>query len=440
MTFIYVNMELKIKSPNAKLLDILNRNPNTDLGLYLCPLKNGQIAGNVVNENEYEVVFQDTTDSYSPEEGNSIDFQSYCSPLVVMHICNALFSHILKSKKDFSEKPIKWLGITQGEADTEPCIIEVYSFYIDSNWNRHGKFLLSKYLSGIEAQQQSHCVFKLTVTAKSVFEAFNLLAVTALFTCVTNEYVQRLYVDENLMEKFGRILTNIENIPYFVFYLFLLRAVKSPKQFESLKPVFEKYLAAGGLQVNFVSGSTQYLRLVFITNLLEKDMPVLDIGCGELLYYKKMMDNGFSAPYYAVDKDDAKEVLGEHIARHYDADNLTFYPSLETFSSNEKLNIILTEVIEHNSLDEAKLLIQKALTYNFHKFVITTPNVEFNVFYSMEKDFRHEDHQFELTRNKFQAIINECVANKNLVVEYFYLGDTINGLQPVQGCIISNIN
>jgi hypothetical protein len=111
---------------------------------------------------------------------------------------------------------------------------------------------------------------------------------------------------------------------------------------------------------------------------------------------------------------------------------------LEAFTSEAQLNILLTEVIEHNTLDEAEELIKKALSYNFNRLIITTPNVEFNSFYSMEDEFRHKDHCFELTRNEFQSLISSCTEGRNVNVEYFYLGDNLNGIQPTQGCIIKN--
>jgi hypothetical protein len=109
-----------------------------------------------------------------------------------------------------------------------------------------------------------------------------------------------------------------------------------------------------------------------------------------------------------------------------------------TDNAEEQVNIILTEVIEHNSMDEAKALITKALSYNFNKLIITTPNVEFNPFYSMEDTFRHEDHCFELTRDEFRSLITSCIEGNKVNVEYFYLGDSLNGIQPTQGCIIFN--
>jgi hypothetical protein len=430
-------MILKIKSSNDKLLDILYKNPDTDCGLYFKSLKNGQIAGNAVSKNEYEVVFQDTKYSYFPEDSNMIDYQSYCSPLAVLHICNELFSHILKSRNEFAETPIKWLGISQGEADNTMCTIEVPSFYIDSNWYRNGRFLLTKYFEGIDIVQQSSRVFRLTITANSVFDAFNMLALVSLFTHITNNYGLFVYIDDSLSLKYGRILTNIKDVPYFVFYLFILRAIKSPKQFEELKPIFEAYLAKSGLQADLVIEGTARLRTSFITNLLELDIPILDIGCGELTYYKKMMTRGLKALYYAVDKNEDIESLAETISRRYEDNNLSYYSSLEQFMSNEEVNIILTEVIEHNSLEDAKKLINDALLYNFNKFIITTPNVEFNQFYSMEAEFRHDDHCFELTNNEFHSLVDECVQGKNVNVEYFCLGDSLNGIQPTQGCIIT---
>jgi hypothetical protein len=195
-------------------------------------------------------------------------------------------------------------------------------------------------------------------------------------------------------------------------------------------------LANNGLQANLVIEGTTRQRITFITNLLELDIPILDIGCGELTYYKKMKARDFTAPYYAVDNNPDMEQLAEVIARRYEDDNLLFYPSINAFTSTEQVNILLTEVIEHNTPDEAKALIEKALSYNFNKMIITTPNVEFNPFYSMEEEFRHKDHRFELTRDEFQALMASCMKGRQANIEYFYLGDSLNGIQPTQGCII----
>ena len=166
------------------------------------------------------------------------------------------------------------------------------------------------------------------------------------------------------------------------------------------------------------------------------NIPILDIGCGDLEYYKKMMKFGFKSQYYTVDKDEHIETLSRNIAKCYEENNLMFFSSLDEFRLQDKLNILLTEVIEHNNIDEAKALIRQTLKYNINKMIITSPNVEFNHFYNMENPWRHADHVFEPNSEEFHAMIEECTAGKNCNVEYSYLGDSINGIQLTQGCII----
>jgi len=433
-------MIIKIKSENDYLMDILNKNPDTDMGLYLKPLKNGHVAGNVVDKHYYEIVFQDEKDSYLPDESNQIDYQSYCAPLAALHICNELFSHILKSRDEYMQKNINWLNRTQGEIDTMPCSIEIPSLYIDSKWFRGGRFLLAKYFDGIAVEQQTNRIFKLTVTASTIFEAFNLLSLVSLFTHITNEQGVFTFIDDNLAQKYGRVLSNIQHVPYFVFYLFIQRAVKSENQFNELKPVFEKYLADEGLNVDLQWQGTRQQRVQFICQQLELDVPILDIGCGEFEYYKKMMKLGFKEMYHAVDKDERIAVLYRNVSKRYEENNISFYASLEDFSLQDKINVLLAEIIEHNSIDDAKALIKQTLSYNINKLFITTPNVDFNRFYhNMESPFRHEDHIFEPTPAEFREIIEDCTAGQAYSVEYFMLGDCINGIQPTQGCVIVKI-
>ena len=429
-------MIIKIECENDYLMDILYKNPDTDMGLYFKSLKDGQIAGNIVDKHHYEIVFQDDKSSYLPEDSNQIDYQSFCTPLAVLHICNELFVHILKSRDEFMQKDIHWLQRTQGEVDTVPCRIVVPSFYIDSNWYRDGQFILSKYFDEIHIERQTNRIFGLTITAPTIFDAFNMLNLVALFTYTTNEKVAFAYIDDQLSQKFGRVLTNIRHVPYLVFYLFNLRAVKTEKQFLNLKPIFEKYLADEGFQVELQWQGTKQQRIHFVTHKLELDIPILDIGCGDLDYYKKMMKLGFKAMYYGVDSDGRVKALSRSIAKRYEENNLAFFASLDDFSSQEKLNVLLTEVIEHNSVDDAKVLIRRALAYNFNKLFITTPNVEFNQFFNMENPLRHENHVFEPTTAEFRAIIEECIAGLTYRVNYFFLGDTVNGIQPTQGCMI----
>ncbi|TWP22848.1 hypothetical protein ETU10_09635 [Apibacter muscae] len=431
-------MFIKFKSENEYLLDILYKNPQTDLGLYFKPLKKGIIVGNVVSSKEYEIIFQDSKYSYLPESSNQIDFQSYCSPLVILDISKELFSHLLKEKNEYKNKSIHWLNISQGEADVKECTIEVPTFFIDSNWYKNDEFLLSRYFTGVEISHKSGKIFSLKITAKSVFEALNLLNLIALFVHITNNYGVFTYITDDFAEKYVRILTNIDEVPYFVFYLFIKRAVKSEKQFLNFKPIFENYLNKYHIKANLTWYSTHADRINFITSQLDINTPIVDIGCGEFIYYKRIMNKNFTASYIAIDKDEKFSSMAGKMAERFKTGNLHFYTSLDEVIIQEKVNILLTEVIEHNTLNEAEKLIKQALTFNFNQIFITTPNPDFNPYYFENLKFRHDDHKFELNSKEFKSFIYKCLEGSiGLEVEFFGIGDQLNGTQPTQAVIIT---
>jgi hypothetical protein len=431
-------MIIKIKCKNEFLLDILNRNPNTDFGIYARPLKKGVVIGQVVTSHQYDIVFQDTKYSYLPEESNQIDFQSYCSPLVVMDICTDFFSHLLKAKNEVMSKELSWLHRTIGDIDIEKCTIEIPSFYINSNWVRNELFLLSKYFEGVTTQYQKGHNFKLVIEANSVFDAINLLSLTALFTHITNEYGIYTYIDESFADKYARILTNLDNVPYFVFYLFIKRAVRSEKLFLMVKPVFESYLLKQGLNTKLTWYPTHQARIIYIIDKLDFNIPILDIGCGELLYYKKVMSKGFKQSYYAVDSDEKFEDIATAIGARYSENNLSFFSDLNQYPDQEKVNIIMSEVIEHNTKENALSLIKRTLSLNFASIIVTTPNADFNKYYSETMERRHDDHQFEPSADEFrQLIVDSVIDVPNLEICFDFIGDNINGVQPTQVCIIT---
>jgi small RNA 2'-O-methyltransferase len=431
-------MIIKIQSQNPKLLDLLFKNPNTDQGLYAKPLKNGVVIGNAINENQYDIVFQDTKYSYLPEDSNAIDFQSYVSPWAVINICTELFAHILKDKTDYANAPITWLHTTQGAIDTMPCTISISAFYIHSTWYRNGEFLLSKYFDGVKVEHIIGKNFALQITGKSVFEAMNLLNLVCVFTHITNEYGKFIFIDDGFAQKYVRILTNIDNVPYFIFYLYIKRAVKNDKQFAMVKLIFESYLLTQGLVADLVYNGTHQERVKYISKKIDMQYAIIDIGCGEFIYYKRMMNLGFKNAYFAIDEDANFEKLGEVISARYNAENLTFYTNINDCITTEKVDIFITEVIEHNTIVDAKALVQKALQYNFNQIIITTPNVSFNQFYAINAGSRHDDHQFEFTEIEFQTFIKECISeNEHINIAYEYIGDSLNNIQPTQVSIIT---
>lgn len=432
-------MIIQIQSENPWFLDLLYKNPSTDLGLYAKPLRNGIVIGNTVDAHNYEVIFQDTKYSYLPEDSNTIDFQSYCSPLTILNICTEFFSHSLKSRDEYKASMVSWLDKSQGELDTYSCLIIVPTFYVHSSWYKDGVFLLSKYFKGIEITHLVGRNFELKINAASVFDAINLLTLVSLFTHITNEYGLFTFIDDMFATKYVRVLTNLENVPYFVFYLYIRRAVKNERQFQIIKPICEAYLLKEGIEAQLSYLGTHHDRVKFISKELDLNTNIIDIGCGEFIYYKKMMNMKFSKSYFAIDKEAHFERLGIAISSRYEANNLIFYTSIDDCKTTETVNVILTEVIEHNTIEEARELVKKALKFNFNKIIITTPNISFNKFYSEDLKSRHDDHHFEFTEIEFVNFINDCVnENQNYQVTIDFIGDKLNSIQPTQVAIIQN--
>ena len=98
----------------------------------------------------------------------------------------------------------------------------------------------------------------------------------------------------------------------------------------------------------------------------------------------------------------------------------------------------MSEVIEHNTKENALSLIKRTLSLNFASIIVTTPNADFNKYYSETMERRHDDHQFEPSADEFKKLIWEGVNNDETLEVYFdFIGDNINGVQPTQVCIIT---
>lgn len=434
-------MIIKINSGNNQLLDVLNRNPNTDEGLYLQSWKRGVLVGNAVSAHQYDVVFQDQRRSYVPEDSSSIDFQSYSSPQVVLDICSEMFNHLTRNRDEYLEREIKWLAKSYKEIDNEKCTIEVPTFYIHSGWAQGDDFLLSKYFDGVQVVQKVGHNYTLTIEGNTIFDAINLLCIVCVFVHITNRYGISTYIDDMYGQKYARILTNYPSVPYFVFYLFIKRLAKTERLFSGFKPVFEQYLSDQGIEAKLTYLPTHKARINYIVDRIDKSRPVLDIGCGEFLYYKSLIRRNFFEEYVGVDEDPKFAEIAKIIDMRYGSENLTFYTDLESVDKGRTYNIILSEVIEHNPMDDAVSLVRSALTFNMNQCIITTPNVEFNKFYSDSLESRHDDHDFELTREEFIEFINKCIDGRtDLDVEIDFIGDSLNGIQPTQVAVIKPKN
>ncbi|RKP34299.1 hypothetical protein BJ085DRAFT_11524, partial [Dimargaris cristalligena] len=91
--------------------------------------------------------------------------------------------------------------------------------------------------------------------------------------------------------------------------------------------------------------------------------------------------------------------------------------------------IVSAEVIEHLLPDILAQVCPMVLgRYRPRRFIVTTPNAEYNVYYpdlqygTPGARFRHWDHKFEWTRAEFQDWCADAAKQYRYTVEYYGVG------------------
>lgn len=412
-------MIIKIHSQSECLLDILQKHPTNDNGLYLKPLRNGYIIGNAVDKYNYEILFADRKHSYS--DGTSqIDYRSLCDGNALLNILTELFNHI------FSITPqsiIKWLDRSYADVDNVTSIT-VENLLIDSNYVKDGKFFLAKYLDGLILERKYTNIYRLTVTASTAVAALNRLALVG-FLLESVSY-NGIFLTTELVQKYIRILGNVKEAPYFLYYLL---NKKLGDKFGHLIPQLElNYSTNNQIECKFTPNNTQDDRIKFVQQHIDLTFGVLDYGCGEFNYSKALIKNlAEDKPYYSYDIVDYLD-LHDKLKDRYPNKKWIFTTDLETIPKDEPLTLLASEIIEHNPIDKAlELLTYVIQTFNINKVILTTPNINFNRYYQIDT-LRHEDHVQELNMEEFVEFVTRLAGN--CLYTIMPIGDVI-GIEPV---------
>lgn len=437
-------MQAIIKSTNPNLLSILNKNPNSFFGMFLKETRNGVMVGECISEGEYHLFFQDGNDlnekehSFSEDATNQIDFYSFCNPIGYITLINNILPDIIKEKDLVLSKKISWLEnkeIKELEGDNYTTTVSIPSVYIDSTWaKKDGSFVLARYFP--EIKNFTHKVgniYSFEITTDSIIKSINLTLFVNMMLAVTNK--QFFKVDNDMIGKYIRILSNIGNIPYFIIYLFKVRLLNEKYHFDLFKNKLEEIS-----QTKLTYGNTHQARIDFVKELFDGDTHILDVGCGELIYAKKLMPKFTNdlLTYYAVDIDeDYAEVAIKLQARFKNI--LQF--NTEIPELKEIFTAIMSEVIEHMEEGESIETILKILNNPYcQKLIITTPNKDFNQFYLLEEnELRREDHLKEYTKSEFSYFYHKISINfvDKYNFDFVNIGDTYQGITPTFGLIIT---
>lgn len=418
---------LILKSSNPQLSHILGKNPES--GMISRGIRKGTSFGWFGKEDEYVIYFKDADNeiSYKKDADERFEYMNksrYNSPLFVLNAVNDYFSSALKNKHDDDvEGYIHELTIPMMEIERFERVRKLFN-----------------YIQGIEIgyKKEAGNSYEVVIkTSKPLYELLHLTIVLGLFTAIFNgSYID---ITKELAKKYTTSM-NILDVPYYIRYTFINQVIISKEMFRGLKEDLEK---TDRYELELVYGNTAEDRRNFVTNQLDFNRSILDLGCGEgyytLPYSKRLKEKNI----YAVDIDE--EVLSKvtNKALNRELDNVWTFLDLEvyqnTMDTEEELDVIMVEVLEHMDLESASNLAEKVISeVNFNKFIMTTPNEDFNIHYEME-GMRHPDHVWEMTEVEFKAFIDNLMKDKvEFDYEFYQIGDKVDGKSPTQGVVITN--
>lgn len=413
---------VQVKSTHPQFSFLIRKNPGS--GMMLRSIRKGMAYGWYRDEQTFNVYFKDADNeiSYKEHEQESFEYLNvsrYNTPLLPLNVINEFFASPLKAAH---------------ELDVEGYEHTLFINMIHIELPRYIEFF-EKHLPdfAFEMTHLAHKSYSLKVTtSSSLYQLLHVVSVLCLFLSMFgNEFID---ISESVLDKYIKSV-HVMDAPFYIRHLFVRNFLSSRNRFNKYKSELEK---TDRYDIQFAYGGTALQRRNYIADRLAFDKSILDVGCGEGFYalpYAKKIEGS----YYAVDiNEEALEKVNSK-AKTREVDNIVTFGSIDLFLTDyngERVDIILTEVIEHMSQAEAaQLITQISRKVDFEHFIITTPNADFNRYYELE-DFRHDDHKWEMGSDAFQQWVQQVIAGSVLEAEFVAIGDGVNGTQTTQGVIL----
>ncbi|KHL95908.1 methyltransferase [Paenibacillus sp. IHB B 3415] len=413
---------VQLKSTNPKFTFLIKKNPQS--GMQLRPVRKGIAYGWYSDDATYNVFFKDADNELSYKQNDSDSFEylnvsRYNTPLFPLNAVNEFFS-----------TPVK----AQDERDIEGYehtfyihMVQVERLHYIEFFNKH----LKDYTFSL--QHQAHKSYSLTITThKSLYHLLHVTQVLSLFLSIFgDEYID---ISDRILDKYIRSL-NVIDAPFYIRSLFA-------RSFLTTRELFKRYKASieqtEQVSIGLEYGGTAMQRRTFISGVLPFNKPVLDIGCGEG-FYAIPFAGKIESTYYAVDINAELLEVVNRKAKAKQIDNIATFGSLDHFLESyngEQVDVILTEVVEHMSEDEAAALIRQIIgSVDFEQLIVTTPNADFNRYYELE-GFRHEDHKWEMGIEAFREWFTDTIQGLAVEAEYGMVGDRVDEIRTTQSAIV----
>ncbi|NOU78212.1 methyltransferase domain-containing protein [Paenibacillus sp. LMG 31459] len=413
---------VQLKSTNPQFTFLIKKNPQS--GMQLRPVRKGIAYGWYSDDATYNVFFKDADNELSYKQNDSDSFEylnvsRYNTPLFPLNAVNEFFS-----------TPVK----AQDERDIEGYehtffinMVQVERLHYIEFFNKH----LKDYTFSL--QHQAHKSYSLTITThKSLYHLLHVTQVLSLFLSIFgDEYID---ISDRILDKYIRSL-NVIDAPFYIRSLFA-------RSFLTTRELFKRYKASieqtEQVSIGLEYGGTAMQRRTFISGVLPFNKPVLDIGCGEG-FYAIPFAGKIESTYYAVDINAELLEIVNRKAKAKQIDNIATFGSLDHFLESyngEQVDVILTEVVEHMSEDEAAALIRQIIgSVDFGQLIVTTPNADFNRYYELD-GFRHEDHKWEMGIDAFRDWFTDTIQGLAVEAEYGMVGDRVDEIRTTQSAIV----
>ena len=433
---------LHLRSSNPDFSWIIHKDPNSKLPS-IRRHKRGRSFGWYSEQNKcYNIFFKDsdTQVSYAVNQSdNSFEFQNcsrYNSALFPIDAIQSFLSSTVKRTTTEDEPEIDVDGFENSLTVNMMYIknvkyIEIFQDHIDGFAITHNSL----------AENNYRITFS---TTKSIRELLNFVNLFCIFNALKNDR-NSIDLNPDLVKKYLSCLQVIDP-PYFVRYVFKVNLLRNKKIFKEYKEILEA--SSKHKSIDMTYGSTNVSRQDFVLNAIPLGTNIVDVGCGEGAYanmFARRFSKDPDSKYIGVDIDEAMVAMAKKKVRNRVSEGRCKEDQFEFFTDvgdiemthNNDNAILLIEVIEHMPMDEAVTLVNYCLNaLKPDKMIITTPNREFNKFYSGVTGYmRHDDHCFELDRYEFENLIASTTAGR-YKTKFFGCGDAVDGVQPTQGCIL----
>jgi 2-polyprenyl-3-methyl-5-hydroxy-6-metoxy-1,4-benzoquinol methylase len=386
----------------------------------------------------YNVYFDELESGKSfCSEKNYLNVLSYSSPFIVMKILTEFFNSAFKSNpKDTKDYKMSFF-MTRVKMDKNKIIDNLINYFtqnINIVFNEKESHFYSVEITGRE------CTFKQFISYIYILFVF--------IYYVNNDKIE--YIKDIVMKTIDIVIDL--DLPYFVRYMITSKFIFSNKDFLEAKNKLE---TIDNMKLTLCYGNTAIQRRDFIKQELSFTNSIVDIGCGNGFYaihFSKKIEKK-ELTYYAIDTNIKELNVVNNKIKEKKISNIKTYLDFELFlaeySSKEKVDVIMTEVIEHmKPKDSIALILRVINVLNFNKIIITTPNKDFNKYYPMKDEkMRHTDHVWEPTKDEFKKLIEfevmPEIRNELLDFKFVDIGDKIEkgdgSASVTQGLIISII-